>query len=45
VRAIAFYYRFMLDRSILSHAQLALVRQFISQLYAAQVLIQRYAQS
>jgi hypothetical protein len=45
VRAIAFYYRFMLDQSQLPQAQAALVRQFIAQVYAAQLLIQRYSDS
>ena len=45
VRAIAFYYRFLLDLSDLSDMQRSLVRQFIAQLYAAQLLIQRYGDS
>ncbi len=45
VRAIAFYYRFLLDQGVLSDAQRSLVRQFIAQLYAAQLLIQRYSDS
>jgi hypothetical protein len=43
VRAIGFYYRFMLDFADLSEVQRSLVRQYIAQLYAAQVLIQRMA--
>ncbi|HEX9709833.1 MAG TPA: hypothetical protein VGB42_07720 [Candidatus Thermoplasmatota archaeon] len=42
VRAMAFYYRFMLDQSNISPIQRSLVRQFIAQLYAAQLLIRRY---
>lgn len=42
LRNIAFYYRFMLDEGALSDAQIALVRQFISQVYAAQELLRRF---
>lgn len=45
VRAIAFYYRFLLDRAELGEAQASLVRQFISQTYAAQVIVHRYTDS
>lgn len=42
IRNIAFYYRFLLDTQELSDAQLTLVRQFISQTYAAQQVLQQY---
>lgn len=42
IRNIAFYYRMLMDTSELSDAQLSLVRQFISQTYAAQQLLQQY---
>ena len=43
IRNIAFYYRFLLDTSELSDAQLALARQFIAETYAAQQVLHRYA--
>ena len=42
IRNIAFYYRFLMDSAEISDAQLSLVRQFISQTYAAQQLLQQY---
>ena len=43
IRNIAFYYRFLLDTTELSEGQVALVRQFISETYAAQQVLHRYA--
>lgn len=43
LRSIAFYYRFLLDRTELSQTQDSLVRLFIAQVYAAQVMVHRYA--
>ena len=43
IRSIAYYYRFLLDETELSEAQLGLVRQFIAQTYAAQELLHRTA--
>jgi hypothetical protein len=42
IRNIAFYYRFLIDTEDLSDAQLSLVRQFLSQTYAAQQVLQQY---
>ncbi len=42
IRNIAFYYRFMMDTVGLSELQLSLVRQFLSQTYAAQQLLQQF---
>jgi hypothetical protein len=42
IRNIAFYYRFLMDTADLSDGQLSLVRQFISQTYAAQQLLQQF---
>jgi hypothetical protein len=42
IRSIAYYYRFLMDASGLSDAQLALVRQFIAETYAAQELLRRF---
>lgn len=44
IRNIAFYYRFLLDTAELPESQLALVRQFIAQAYAAQQVLHRYPQ-
>lgn len=43
IRNIAFYYRMMMDTSEISDVQLALVRQFIAQTYAAQQVLERYS--
>lgn len=43
IRNIAFYYRFLMDTEDLSDMQLALVRQFVAQTYAAQQLLHRFA--
>ena len=42
IRNIAFYYRFLMDTAVLSDTQLSLVRQFISQTYAAQQLLEQF---
>jgi hypothetical protein len=42
IRNIAFYYRFLIDTAELSEGQLSLVRQFLSQTYAAQQLLHQY---
>lgn len=44
IRNIAYYYRFLMDTSDLSDAQLALVRQFLAETYAAQQVLQRFAE-
>ncbi len=43
IRAIAFYYRFLMDTTDLSETQLSLVRQFLSQTFAAQQVLQQFA--
>jgi hypothetical protein len=43
IRNIAFYYRFHMDTNELSDTQLSLVRQFLSQTYAAQLVLQQFA--
>jgi hypothetical protein len=43
IRNIAFYYRFLMDASEFSDAQLSLVRQFVAQTYAAQQVLRRFA--
>jgi len=43
IRNIAFYYRFLMDASEFSEAQLSLVRQFVAQTYAAQQILRRFA--
>ena len=42
IRSIAFYYRFQMDTRELSDTELSLVRQFLSQTFAAQQLLQQY---
>lgn len=43
IRNMAFYYRFQLDFGAMPEPQQAMVRQFIAQTYAAQLLLERYA--
>ena len=43
IRNIAFYYRFQMDVVEMSEVQLSLVRQFLSQTFAAQQVLQQYA--
>jgi hypothetical protein len=43
IRAIAFYYRFLMDADALSDLQLTLVRQFIAQTYAVQQILRGFA--
>lgn len=43
IRSIAFYYRFLMDTTELSDTQLSLVRQFLSQTFAAQQVLQQFA--
>jgi len=43
IRSIAFYYRFLMDTADLSDMQLSLVRQFLSQTFAAQQVLQQFA--
>jgi hypothetical protein len=43
IRSIAFYYRFLMDTADLSDMQLSLVRQFLSQTFAAQHVLQQFA--
>ena len=43
IRNMAFYYRFQLDFGSVAEPQAGMVRQFIAQTYAAQMLLERYA--